>query len=57
MVLELLDAGLETSHGLAEELGACFAFAIVVLAEVLLLGTYTLLAGRLRAIAALWEGM
>jgi len=53
---ELPDAGLETGNGLAEELRACFAFAIVILAEVLLLGTHTLLAGRLCAIAALWEG-
>ncbi|KAH9028152.1 hypothetical protein EDB85DRAFT_2276518 [Lactarius pseudohatsudake] len=40
-----------------EELRACFAFAMVVLAEVLLLGTHTLLAGGLCAITALWEVM
>jgi hypothetical protein len=51
--LELLYAGLETSDGFAEELGASFAFAIVVFAEVMFLGTDTLLTGRLCAVAAL----
>ena len=55
VALELFDAGLETSDGFAEKLGACFAFAIVVLTKVLLLGTDALLAGRLCAIATLWE--
>ena len=41
--LELLYAGLETSNGFAEELRASFAFAIVVFAEVMFLGTNTLL--------------
>lgn len=53
--LELLYTGLETSNGFAEELCTCFAFAIIVLAEVLFLGTHTLLAGRLCAVAALEE--
>jgi hypothetical protein len=52
-ILELFDTGLEAGDSFTEELCAGLALAIVILAEVLLLGTNALLTGRFCAIAAL----
>jgi len=52
-ILELFDTGFETGYVLPENLGSCLSSAVVVLAEIALLGTLTLLTGRLRAITSL----
>ena len=50
---KLFDTGLEAGDGFTEELCPRLALSIVVLAEVLLLRTNTLLTGRLCAVTAL----
>jgi len=55
--LKLFDTGLEAGDGFAQELGSRFALAIVVFAEVLLLGTNALLTGRFRSVTTLGWNM
>jgi hypothetical protein len=55
-ILELFDAGLEAGDGFAQKLCARLTLAIVVLAQVLLFGTNTLLTGRFCAVTALGQG-
>lgn len=50
---KLFDTRLEAGDGFTEELCAGLALAIVVFAEVLLLGTNALLTGRFGAVTAL----
>jgi hypothetical protein len=56
-VLKFLDTSLEMGGDrFVEELGSRLAFTIVVLAEVLLFGTNTLLTGGLCTVTALVSG-
>jgi hypothetical protein len=55
-ILELFDAGLETTDGFTQELCARLTLAIVVLAQVLLLRTNALLTGWFGAVTALGGG-
>jgi hypothetical protein len=55
-ILKFLDTRLEMGDRFAEELGSRLAFTIVVLAEVLLLGTNTLLTGGFCTVTALASG-